>query len=1049
MILESASHNGLKPRVNTSEVEENHTSSLLVVSAQNEQSLQQRIQIVLDYLAQHPDRQKDLVYTLGVRRTHLSHRAFATLPTGDSLNVDDFQSFRSVDSPEITLVFTGQGAQWPGMGKELLSRVPVFGESIRSMDEALQKLPHPPSWTIKGNQKRISCSSCFQLTRTNADKLLEKISVPDENRCSEAEFSQPLTCAIQIGIVDILTTWGLSITSAIGHSSGEIAAAYAAGAIDQGTAIRLAYYRGQCVRSLDNVGGMAAIGLGRDLVNPYLMDGVVIGCENSPDNVTLSGSQEKLTIVLENIARDHPDILCRRLRVGIAYHSYHLQEQAQNYESMIKPLLPETSATMKPLFSTTLGEEISDPRLLDSTYWRRNLESPVLFSIAVQQLLQKDGNRDRIFLEVGPHPALSGPLRQIFARVDGPRRPIIVPTLVRGADAESALLGTVGNLFGWGVPINFQSIHGPGQLLVDIPPYPWHHKIPLRKESSVVRDWRLRPKPHHELLGSQTLESTNLDPTWRNVLSLSHVPWLTEHRVQGRALFPGAGYVAMAVEALQQTTSAARCQISKVLFKAPLFLDDADVELVTSLRRARISDTLDSEWWEFSITSRRDDQETKHCTGQIRPVAEDSSRQASPVQKFPRTVSSKMWYSSLHASGLEYGPRFRGMDEITADPVHPRAAARVTENAPCPSRYLMHPVAIDKCLHVISVAMLNGLSRNMDLRCIPASLEGVEIGPGGPEYQVQSAVVDRTGSTITGKIVASANEQEVLSIEKSIFVFLHDRDSPEDRGLASQPVWKPHLDFLPTAFFASPPAPRSRKIDLVDKFASLYIQETFRRVKDTQPCQPHLQKYKQWLKQETKRIQEDFNPVIPSHIPAEVEDLKQRLEKCEPGLDAHTQSLSRAFIPCLDKVLENSVDVLEGQRDGLEVLMEDDNLREFYEAAYTDENSCEFFSLAGHSNPAQRVLEVGAGTGAGTAHFLRYLHTVENVRLYSQYVFTDISSGFFAPAREKFNSFGGIDYQVLDITVDPSEQGFVLGGYDLIVASNVRSFASFDFRPLL
>ena len=136
-----------------------------------------------------------------------------------------------------------------------------------------------------------------------------------------AEFAQPLCTAVQIGLVDLLQFWGVSPNAVLGHSSGEIAAAYAARAISAETAIIVAFYRGLMARKQTRSGGMAAVGIGRDVVADYLIDDVVIACENSPASVTISGSKTSLQAVVEKIKSEQPDVFVRTLRVEVAYHS--------------------------------------------------------------------------------------------------------------------------------------------------------------------------------------------------------------------------------------------------------------------------------------------------------------------------------------------------------------------------------------------------------------------------------------------------------------------------------------------------------------------------------------------------------------------------------------------------------------------------------------------------------------------------------------------------------------------------------------------------------
>jgi acyl transferase domain-containing protein len=137
----------------------------------------------------------------------------------------------------------------------------------------------------------------------------------------QAEISQPLCTALQVALVDLFATWSIIPSAVIGHSSGEIGAAYAAGVLTSAEAIIAAYHRGYVCRSLQKSGGMAAIGTGKDVVDKYLVPGVRIACENSRSNVTISGDMETLEGVISCIKEDMPDILVRKLQVEAAYHS--------------------------------------------------------------------------------------------------------------------------------------------------------------------------------------------------------------------------------------------------------------------------------------------------------------------------------------------------------------------------------------------------------------------------------------------------------------------------------------------------------------------------------------------------------------------------------------------------------------------------------------------------------------------------------------------------------------------------------------------------------
>jgi acyl transferase domain-containing protein len=295
VIDSAASFNGF-----TSSAQEVNRSlpNLLVFSGNSSDSLRRNATSIQEYINLNPDRTIDVAHTLGLRRDHLTHRAFSVAGKHLELSISNFQKARP-HPPSLAFVFTGQGSQWPGVGVQLMQSFESFRRNIDMMDKVLSGLKMAPRWTI-------------------AEEIMRDIAT---TQIDKAEFSQPLCTAVQIGLVNLFRQWGIHPSKVVGHSSGEIAAAYAANAITAEAAIIVAYYRGQVTKLQNQPGSMAAVGLGRDHVVKYLVKGVTIACENSPQSVTLSGDTDKVTDVLASIKESSPDTFARQLRVEMAYHS--------------------------------------------------------------------------------------------------------------------------------------------------------------------------------------------------------------------------------------------------------------------------------------------------------------------------------------------------------------------------------------------------------------------------------------------------------------------------------------------------------------------------------------------------------------------------------------------------------------------------------------------------------------------------------------------------------------------------------------------------------
>jgi acyl transferase domain-containing protein len=271
--------------------------ALLVLSATNTESLRANVVKHQQYVETNPEKLKDIEYNLCNRREHLSNRAFCVT---DGLSTLQFSPLtKPKKTPTLVMVFTGQGAQWAEMGKELIADFPSFSQDVESMNNTLAKLNHPPSWNIKEELLKNESLSCL----------------------SKAEYAQPLVTAVQVALVNLLRQFGVKPAAVVGHSSGEIAAAYAANAITANEAIIIAYYRGQVTKGFSRRGGMAALGLGREDVIPFLTPGVSIACENSPSSVTLSGDEDALNATCQSIKTALPDVFLRPLKVEMAYHS--------------------------------------------------------------------------------------------------------------------------------------------------------------------------------------------------------------------------------------------------------------------------------------------------------------------------------------------------------------------------------------------------------------------------------------------------------------------------------------------------------------------------------------------------------------------------------------------------------------------------------------------------------------------------------------------------------------------------------------------------------
>ncbi|PLB54037.1 polyketide synthase [Aspergillus steynii IBT 23096] len=992
----------------------NSETHLLVVSAKSKSSLDRRVDAVARYVQDKTPSLPDLAYTLARRRVHLPNRAFA-LANKDGL-VSTFEKSTST-GPRVVFAFTGQGAQWPTMGRDLMAQFPTFREDIRNLDHVLQTLEVAPAWKIE-----------------------EELSKRDDtSRVGDAEFAQPLTTAIQIALVNLLREWGVLPTLVVGHSSGEIAAAYASGAISASLAIVLSYFRGQSIKAVPpRDGAMAAVGMSPELAKTYLRQGITIACENSPQSVTLSGDKNALDAVLAQIHTDNKDTFIRRLAVNVAYHSHHMTEPAQVYETCILPFMSHNEY-MVPLYSTVTTKVICDPSELDAGYWCQNLQSTVLFGPALQRILRDDSS-GLLFLEVGPHSALVGPIRQMVQSEQiTERTPPYVATLRRGHGRWESLLETAGRLFCHGAPINLSAVVADGKVLTDLPLYPWQHEGRLWSESRLSHDWRFREAPYHELLGCRCLESTSVEPSWRNLLQLDQVPWLTDHRVCKEVVFPCAGYVAMVGEAVHQITGATDFTVKNLFMKTTLTITPSETtEVVTTLRIGKLADNIDSSWYDFTISAFQKDTWKKYCVGHVRP----GPTKEHPVLEIPsycRSVPSDRWYSALEARGLDYGPHFRGLESILASPTDPSATATIPDRGMFhANHYALHPIIIDQSLQLLSVAATNGIPRKLTRLCIPMAIEELYIGTGKGSMSLEMSCQE-AGGTLCGNGAVLAENKVVLSLRAGHFFNIQDPDIGRPvLPVASSPSWKPHIDFVPSENQFPPLFVNLTLAEGASRLTLLAILETYHQSRALVADAPHLKKWHSWLKSE-------YDAICHGGGQAWLTEVKDAL-----ALSNHERSEALKNYKCISNneiemwicelcksIIGNVHDMLKGRVEPLDILMEDGKLKSFYQFASAMTPWNKYLELLGHSNPLLRVLEVGGGTGGDTLMALEGLSLGNGNRLYAKYTFTDISPAFLPHAKERFKSYADIEYATLDISQDPTEQGFQPASYDLIIASNV------------
>lgn len=718
-----------------------------------------------------------------------------------------------------------------------------------------------------------------------------------------------------------------------------------------------------------------------------------------------------------------------------------------DYEALINQYVsPERPTT--PFYSSVKGKPLVDSGALNASYWRENLESPVLFYTAIKAILDGRKLKSKIFLEVGPHSALAGPLRQIF-KSSLSEDLTYVPTLTRGKDCTRSLLTTAGQLFSLGASVDYSAIVPYGDVLTDLPVYPWHHDTEYWSESRLSREWRLRRYPHHDILGSRIAEGSDLEPTWRNTLNLDAVPWVRDHKLHSDMVFPFAGYIAMAGEAVRQLSAEDEdFSLRRVVVKNALVLQEsARMEMMTNLRPMRLTDSLNSTWYEFSIASLSNGVWTNHCTGEVRSGSDNAQRSTLPHENLlPRIVSSTRWYKTMRSVGLAYGPAFQGLRDISAHTSDGSAAATVrNESMRHESFYYLHPTAIDVCLQLFSVAGSKGVPRMLHQLSVPVFAEEIYIRSYSNELRLHVKAGSSVKGITVGDALATSAGRITMTMKGLKMSAIEDTDNfrVPDPLAGARFHWKPDIDFLDCKDLIWPSASKVDLALVLERFTVLCMIENSLQLRDLESSIGYFLKYRRWMTGQAKLAEQGKYPLIPDAQRFAALDSLGRISLIMSIAETVKETEAAPLVSALLNVFESLPAMFVGDKDPLAMFFQDDSFSDLYTIFSSLWDHSHFFDHLTHQRPNMRILEIGAGTGGTTALLMKYLKSQYQERMYSNYTFTDISSGFLIKAKERFSFAESMEFSILDISKDPLEQGFQVESYDLIIASNVFSACLF------
>jgi acyl transferase domain-containing protein/protein-L-isoaspartate O-methyltransferase len=1027
---------------------------LLAISARSEPALREFASRYVELLGSSPPPLRDLCYTAAARRTHHAHRiavvgdcpeaflgALGAYLRGEEADALVLGRSDSERRRRLVMVFSGQGSQWAGMGRDLIESEPVFREAIEECDRAFQPLA---GWSIR---EAITATA-------------------ERSRLDRTEVAQPAIFAVQVALAALWRSWGIVPDAVIGHSVGEVAAAHVAGALSLADAVRVIHHRGRVMQPASGRGRMAAVGLPRAAAEELAArsgGAVAVAAVNSPGSCVLSGDATAVEAAVRGL--EERGVFTRLLEVDLASHSAQMEAPRDELVRSLDGLASAAPSTR--VYSTVTGR-VADPDAFGAAYWGRNLREPVLFAEAVAAAL--DGGATD-FLEVAPHPLLRAPIEQCADDRDAG----FAGSLHRDLPGREAMLRSLAALHVRGYRVEWAALWSPPGHVVALPSYPWQRRrlwIDVPDRTSTARGAAAEPAPAEALeLPGRLLTSPALRAAvFESRLSASSAAFLGDHRIGGDAVAPASLVVELLLSAACRGFGDASLVVEELALVHPLPLPDEGARVVHSILQPPTDGRAS---WE--LHSRSGDDEAAwvlHASATVRagsPVVEGSAEPSPPAH------ASTL--GGADAAGIV------GVVDVLPDADGTVARLRFVLGADHLAPSLRRAALLDACFRLASGI---GPAQSGD-RPAPFVVAGIgRLHAAGKPTAEAVCRIQRVNGAVDAGFAATleitgADGDGRIAVEGLRFARISTALDPELRtgSWHKEVVWRPrgilgHATQRPAmelpnfgelvggigARDAAPGAGAAKGALTgglaggLDRASTAYVVAALREigvalqpgdvltpdaVAETCGAASH---HRRLLRRLFGMLEEDGilerrgdgwlvgRPVGEEDVASTVEMLARRYPAHAAELDLFGRC-GRAL-----------ADVLRGRADPLDLLFPTDGEggaeRLYYDAPLSlGANLLVRDAVASvvarlPRDRAIRVLEIGAGTGGTAAHLLPALPPER-----TEYLFTDVSRALIDRAAERLRHHRAARYEVFDVERDPESQGFAPGQFDIVVAANV------------
>jgi len=1043
---------------------------ICTLSARDSKALKALTESYIDFFRNEENRAKlgDICYSSAVRRTHHNMRLSVVGASRDEMashlekylegeNLVEVSEGRSSEKRDkIAFVFSGQGPQWWAMGRQLLKSEALFKETIHKLDKLLSK---HASWS-----------------------LLEELTKDEEtSRISETHIAQPAIFSIQIALFEMWKALGITPGAVVGHSIGEVPAAYASGALTLEQAVLLIFHRSRVQFKATDKGRMLAAGITPAEAKILIQgreDKVSIGAVNGPAMVSLSGDTDVIMQISEEL--ENKDIFNRLLQINVPFHCHHMEPLKEELLSSLSSLKP--SATHIPFYSTVTGK-VNEGENLDNSYWYRNVRETVSFVSAIEALIN-DGFDT--FIELGPHPIHALGINELLEAKQ--KAGIIVPSIRRKEEEKRTFLSSVGKLHTWGCEIDWEASFSNGSF-IQLPAYPWQ-KERHWLETEEGQKSRIGSSVHPHLRRKTISARENHNILWDINLDKRTHPYIDDHKVQGPIVYPGAGHVELSISAALASFGEKFEYLEDLNFESALFLPDSGEPVHIQLDISHDSGDYfiysrpRSEHASWTMCSNG---KMNHIGGIFNSIEVDFE---DIRKRITIPVPVKPMHEELLESGLYLGPSFRAIKELWRSEKEWESFSEIEVHESIRSeffQYNLHPGVLDSCFQTVFgiFNVREDTSKKMGVY-IPVHIDRIKFHKKASSFKmfVYGRLREWTDEYALGELWIFNEEGEVIAEFQGFRSQFLKGSRGETSGEQEKWYYEYHWSMKsrsdqelvrnPGLYIPSPNAIGKQVGETISEINALPEQADY--YNSYEPSQYNLTIG--YICKALKEMGMDFT--IGTEI--NVGDLIKELEVIgdhhrlfyhlfnllrNAGIAEGNQDTYRVVktpdfrdtrlwideinnqypqfqheTTLLGRCGPDIAGVLTGKVDPIQLIFPEDQwdlivnyyVEGFAFKKYNDLAARIVSELVNKIPEDQtlRILEVGAGTGGMTQALLPLLPAGR-----TEYYYTDLSHMFMLKAQRRFARYPFVQYKLLDIEKDPGDQGIDLNSFDIVIASDV------------